>query len=130
MNALSLPLLMGLIVISAASWSCEPVGDLLGESDQYNIGLQATPAEIITGNMFSLAVSVCAVNGKAYDGVLDVTAWMPAHNHGMNYKPAVIKEQAGRFFSEGFQFHMPGQWQFVVELEDGERVAIDTVILK
>jgi hypothetical protein len=46
---------------------------------------------------------------------------MPAHRHGMNYRPSVASLAGGRFRAEGLLFHMPGHWEFIVEI-GGERL--------
>src|SRR3546814_11763658 len=44
-----------------------------------------------------------------------VDAQMPAHRHGMNYRPTVSKTDSG-FRADGLLFHMPGEWEFVFDL--------------
>ncbi len=41
---------------------------------------------------------------------------MPAHRHGMNYKPTVISTLPGTYVAEGFLLHMPGDWRFKFRL--------------
>jgi hypothetical protein len=37
---------------------------------------------------------------------------MPAHRHGMNYRPTVAARGGGRYRAEGLLLHMPGAWEF------------------
>ena len=52
---------------------------------------------------------------------LSVDAWMPAHRHGMNYRPTLVGAPPGPLRADGLLFHMPGRWQVVFELKMGER---------
>lgn len=52
-----------------------------------------------------------------------VDAHMPAHRHGMNYRPTVTSPKEGWFHADGLLFHMPGEWEFVFDVTyaDGRR---------
>ncbi|MFM1832526.1 MAG: hypothetical protein RLZZ461_842 [Planctomycetota bacterium] len=57
-------------------------------------------------------------------GVL-VDASMPHHGHGMNVEPRVTRtgdvDGGAAFLAEGMLLHMPGRWEFTVDvLRDGE----------
>lgn len=69
---------------------------------------------------FTLELAVCAKDGSAV-AVTRVDATMPAHRHGMNYRPSLTSTSSGRFRAEGLLFHMPGRWQFAFEV-GGERL--------
>jgi hypothetical protein len=73
--------------------------------------LSAVPT---TAGPFGVEVSLCARDGGVV-GVPRLDAWMPAHRHGMNYRPVVTAVAPGRFRAGGFVLHMPGRWEFVVE---------------
>ena len=60
-----------------------------------------------------LTLVVC--DGNASDVVVD--AWMPAHQHGMNYEPEIEVLGEGRFAVTNMVYHMPGLWQLKVTLE-------------
>ena len=49
-------------------------------------------------------------------------AWMPAHRHGMNYRPTLAGTPPAPLRADGLLFHMPGRWEIVFELRAGERV--------
>jgi hypothetical protein len=75
------------------------------------------PAELKTDRHFSLLIETCPLSAGAE---LRVDATMPAHRHGMNYKPTVTREGPGRWRADGLLLHMPGEWQFRFDLrEDG-----------
>ena len=42
-------------------------------------------------------------------------ARMPAHGHGMNYRPAIENTGAGRYRVDGLILHMPGAWQLKLD---------------
>lgn len=76
---------------------------------------------IRVGEPFTIAACIKDANNQllAFDDIrFDAT--MPAHKHGMNYRPSVIQEQAGRFRVENILLHMPGRWQFKFELIQAE----------
>ena len=74
---------------------------------------------IPVGQHFSLALQVCADPGKAVPGMVRVDADMPAHRHGMNYRPTVKELGQGNYAVDGLMFHMPGRWRFKLELGAG-----------
>ena len=71
------------------------------------------PWPVPVGRHFALDIAVCAAPGTALPASLRVEADMPAHRHGMNYKPTVQALGDGRFVAEGLMFHMPGRWRFL-----------------
>ena len=71
------------------------------------------PWPVPVGRHFALDIAVCAAPGSALPASLRVDADMPAHRHGMNYKPTVQALGDGRFVAEGLMFHMPGRWRFL-----------------
>lgn len=42
---------------------------------------------------------------------LDVSAWMPDHNHGLVQLPEVLDLGGGRYRVEGLLLHMRGRWE-------------------
>jgi hypothetical protein len=85
------------------------------------------PAPWAVGRHFSLRGVVCGP-GR----LLRVDADMPAHRHGMNYRPSLDLQAEGRFLAQGLMLHMPGRWRIRFELEaDGRRQWLEqTVDLK
>ena len=56
---------------------------------------------------------------------------MPAHGHGMNYRPSIVSLGDGFYEVRGLMFHMPGSWQFKLDYSaEGEpgQVLLDYVI--
>lgn len=74
------------------------------------------------GQFFVLEVQACAAGADGAlpgPGELAVDATMPAHRHGMNYRPRVLSLGPGRWRVEGLMFHMPGLWRLSFELGSG-----------
>ena len=51
--------------------------------------------------------------------VLD--AQMPAHGHGMNYRPTVTQLAPDRFRVTGLMLHMAGTWRLTFDLVQADR---------
>ena len=109
---------LGLAFLPA--WACSPPleGRRL-ESARFVLAYKAEPVAV--SKHFAIDVAACAKSGAAPQS-LKVDAHMPAHRHGMNYKPQVKRTAPGRWRAEGLLFHMPGAWEFLFEL-DGERLS-------
>lgn len=74
---------------------------------------QAAPARIAVSRPFALQVRLCPSGAK----LLRVDATMPAHRHGMNYRPSVKALDGGRWRVEGLVWHMPGRWELAFDVE-------------
>jgi hypothetical protein len=96
------------------------------EKSGYRLFYKLAPEEIRVGQPFKMALIVCSPGQLAFDGEVRVDAFMPMHQHGMNYCPEVRKTAPGIFYAEGFLFHMQGHWQFRFELNtNGETIRMD-----
>lgn len=108
--------------LAAPAFACEPpagAGMRRVEGARYVLAL---PAEVPPLNApFSVAFALCARDGAAVPAPR-IDAWMPAHRHGMNYRPSVAALGPGRFRADGLLFHMPGRWEFRIDV-GGERLA-------
>ena len=112
---------LGLMAALGASAAAAPAacGDHLvgparqvAELDGLTVVFAPRPWPVPVGQHFALDIAVCAAPGSAVPASLRVDADMPAHRHGMNYKPSVLARGDGRFVAEGLMFHMPGRWRF------------------
>ena len=112
----------------AAYADCGPgPGVLRGETRAVALAFRTTPSVIKVGELFSLQAEVCPQKGVSVTGI-KVSAGMPAHKHGMNYRPRVSATGPGRYTATGLMFHMPGRWQFVFDVETRagrERIHVD-----
>jgi len=118
--------------IAGAADGCMLAGDgrrAQNAASTQTIVYRFAPAELKTDRHFSLLIETCPLSAAAE---LLVEATMPAHRHGMNYKPTVTREGPGRWRADGLLLHMPGEWQFRFDIrEDGrtERLT-DTLVVK
>jgi hypothetical protein len=100
-------------------------------SENHQLRYVVEPAPLAVARDFAMIFDVCNGDGSAFEGTPVVDAHMPRHRHGMNYRPRVEKLGDGRFRADGFLFHMPGQWQFIFDLNDGpssERLTSDLLL--
>jgi hypothetical protein len=97
---------------AAHALGCEPAlrgdGVLRLEGDRYVVAWRA-PAPLPLAEFFSLDLAVCARGGQPVSA-LSVSARMPEHGHGMNYRPSIAALSDGRFRADGLLLHMPGRW--------------------
>jgi hypothetical protein len=71
---------------------------------------------------FALDVQLCAKGGVSGAHLTKADASMPAHKHGMNYRPTIKPLGDGRFRIDGMMFHMAGQWQLAFEVQAGKEI--------
>ena len=89
-------------------------------SQPSTIALKLPPAPIRIGEPFAVDILVCADQQPGSGGIkLDAT--MPAHKHGMNYKPEIQPVADNIYRGSGMFFHMPGEWQITVDLLSGDK---------
>jgi hypothetical protein len=69
---------------------------------------------------FALEVQLCDKDAASDAQLQKADATMPAHKHGMNYRPVIRPLGAGRFRIEGMMFHMAGQWELAFEVKAGK----------
>ena len=117
-------LMLGLLTIvgmATVALAC-PIDTKVGmvtENDQYRIALTFDQSEIKVSEPFHLYLEICRNDEKTFQGQIKVDAQMPAHGHGMNYRPTLTEDAPNLFKGEGFVFHMPGRWQFEIRaIED------------
>lgn len=99
------------------------------ESRETLLAYRTVPAQVEVGELFALEAFVCS-KAAAPTG-LRIDAQMPAHRHGMNYRPKVVAQGGGRYRADGLMFHMSGRWQLVFDVERGtaaERLTRDLVV--
>ena len=62
---------------------------------------------------FNVDIYFCGDENTLVERV-KIDAIMPAHQHGMNYKPQILELGDGKFQATSMFFHMPGIWQLQV----------------
>ncbi len=80
--------------------------------------LRVRPSPVKVGTPFVVELRVCSLDGKPIER-LTIDATMPAHRHGMNYKPELVDLGENRHEARGFLFHMPGRWEFTLSVYSG-----------
>ena len=68
---------------------------------------------------FALEVQICDKDTPSEVQLQKADATMPAHRHGMNYRPVIKPLGVGRYRVEGMMFHMAGQWELAFEVKSG-----------
>lgn len=82
------------------------------ESEHYLLSFSSGKQAVKLGQHFALDVVVCPKAGASAASELQVDAVMPAHQHGMNYRPKISRNGPKGFRAEGLFLHMPGVWEF------------------
>ena len=101
------------------------------EQGGFALAFAPRPAPIEVGRHFSVDVVVCALAAAPALALTGVDAEMPAHRHGMNYRPSIRRVADNRYAVDGLMFHMPGRWRFVFALgraRDAERLTHEVEI--
>ncbi len=93
-------------------------GPVLSDGDVQATWRLADVPVIMVGTHFALQVRACPVTAE----LVRVDATMPAHRHGMNYRPSIAATGPGAWHVEGLMFHMRGSWELVLELRQGGRM--------
>jgi hypothetical protein len=94
------------------------------ETVEARIGYRWEPAEPKVGQFFAAAVIVCRTAGGSEPiGLVAIDATMPAHGHGMSYRPKSERVEPEFYRITGLMLHMPGTWQitFDILLQGGKR---------
>ncbi len=90
-------------------------GNLLRIDGEPAAHLAFVPEIIRVGEPFAIRISLCIPMQE----LEEVDAGMPAHGHGMNYRPTVSPGTDGVVTADGFLFHMPGTWEISLILKHG-----------
>lgn len=102
--------------------ACEvPEGFARLASPQAEIAYRWEPAELKVGRFFAAEVIACRTPDAKPVRTIVLDAQMPAHGHGMNYRPAIAETGPGRFRFTGLMLHMPGTWRLTFDLFQGDR---------
>lgn len=96
-----------------------PGKPILIDGPRHRVAFVARPDPIPLDAHFAIDFSVCPKAGATLPQSVRVTATMPEHRHGMNYRPVVTAPQPGRYRAEGLLFHMSGRWEIAFDLVDG-----------
>ena len=118
-------MIRGLLIISLCSVSSPlQACDLAGAS---RIGLDGAATMLYriksppfaVAQHFAMQFRFCRGEQSLTVKRFELDALMPAHNHAMNYRARIDILDDGLIEASGLLFHMPGQWQVVVDVEYG-----------
>lgn len=117
------------LVAALPALACEAPGAgwSRAESASTIAWLRPQPSKPGVGAEFTVEAKLCAKSGTL-PAAVRFDAWMPAHRHGMNTRVVATRRADGSWRAEGFLFHMPGAWQFVVDVDTAsgrERLTLD-----
>jgi hypothetical protein len=79
------------------------------------------PAELRVGRFFAAEVVACKTPHDEPVGEIRLDATMPAHGHGMNYRPAAAQTAPGHYKFTGLMLHMAGTWRLTIDLVQGSK---------
>lgn len=91
-------------------------------SGDYTVRILNLPQPVPSNQIFALTVEVmptAELLGQTFS--IRADAGMPHHGHGLVVNPKVQPqpEQSGRFEIRGMMLHMPGNWEFYIDIFDG-----------
>ena len=79
------------------------------------------PAELKVGRFFAAEVVACRAPNSEPVREIRLDATMPAHGHGMNYRPAAAQTAPGHYKFTGLMLHMAGTWRVTIDLVQGSK---------
>jgi YtkA-like len=85
------------------------------------VAYRLEPAELKVGQFFTAEAVACRAPGAEPVDAILIDATMPAHGHGMNYRPAAVRAAPGHYRFTGLMLHMPGTWQVTIDLVQGAK---------
>ncbi len=122
-----------LMASSAQATPCKPAASAPPSEPQWTqlaaptvtLRYRFLPAPIAVSRALGIEVITCSRQGAAAPEHVRVDARMPAHGHGMNYRPKTTQLAAGHYRFDGFILHMPGQWQLIFDvMQAGQRTRL------
>jgi hypothetical protein len=105
-----------------ASLACVvPEGFMRLASSEAEVAYRWVPEPLKVGQFFQMEVIACRAPGPGAVREVVLDWQMPAHGHGMNYRPTVAETGPGHFRISGLMLHMPGRWRLTFDLMQGDR---------
>jgi hypothetical protein len=104
----------------AAACPSESEGFARLATPETEIAYRWEPKDIKVGRFFQAEVVACRMPGqRAISGIV-IDAQMPAHGHGMNYRPKAVQVGPDHFRFTGLMLHMAGSWRLTFDVIQGE----------
>lgn len=95
----------------------------LSEQGLYTVSYTSSVQPIEINRMHEWVLHIETEAGDVVENAaISIEGGMPAHNHGMPTSPRVTEYLGnGDYRVQGLRFHMKGEWQIIVTIEDGDR---------
>jgi hypothetical protein len=120
-----LALTAGVPVLPASACPTAEQGFRRLASPDAEVAYRWEPAELKVGQFFTAEVVTCRTPRQEPVGAIMIDATMPAHGHGMNYRPSAVRTAPGQYRFTGLMLHMPGTWTVTIDLlQDGKRTRL------
>ena len=88
----------------------------VASAGEVEVRWRTLPDPVPIGRPFAVVFDLCPRRPSTVIDRVSVDAWMPAHRHGMNYRPTLDGAPPGPIRADGLLLHMAGHWQLVFEL--------------
>jgi hypothetical protein len=113
----------GAALLAWPASACPAAGDGFRRlaSAEAEVAYRWEPAELKVGQFFAAEVVACRTPGTEAVGAIVLDATMPAHGHGMNYRPAAAQRAPGHYRFTGLMLHMAGTWRVTIDLVHGTK---------
>ena len=84
----------------------------------YHVAARSLLDPIAINRMHNWELTITTSDGAPVAGAeLEIGGGMPVHDHGLPTEPRVTKDfNNGTYLIEGIKFHMPGEWELVVDI--------------
>ena len=129
MKALASLVLMIALTSPALACNGGVASKLMSSDNSGELQILAVLDPIAVSKPFGLGLVLCSKSGDETPFTIKVDAWMPRHQHGMNYEPTITSSPPDKFAISNMVFHMPGLWQLRVNVRNGENTKPATYLL-
>ena len=114
-----LALAPGMLALPASACPTNEHGFRRLASPDAEVAYRLEPAELKVGQFFTAEIVACRAPKEEPVHAIMIDATMPAHGHGMNYRPAATRTAPGHYRFTGLMLHMPGTWRVTIDLHQG-----------
>ncbi|MEM7293388.1 MAG: FixH family protein [Pseudomonadota bacterium] len=114
--------------VQACEW---PEADAVRSDMDTQLLYRFYPDKPVPGEFFTATLKVCQRGEFVAPQRISVDATMPAHGHGMNYRPTVAATGPSEYRVQGLLLHMQGLWRFEVRFKlygERHRVVFDFAV--
>ncbi len=115
--------ILATVALSSLAFACptpEQGFQRLASADA-EVAYRWEPAELKVGHFFAAEVVACRAPNSEPVREIRLDATMPAHGHGMNYRPSAAQTAPGHYKFTGLMLHMAGTWRVTIDLVQGNK---------